>query len=179
MILLLNIFISTVTVFFAPAEAAMIPVLVPRGSCWRRTAIFTLTLNAAFALGFALLGPARRQRRRPRGADPGRGRAVFPGRGLLLHVAAGAAAAGRDASCIAASASGRPSAPSRPTLAQLREGFGFIRANRAIAWSLIYLAIAASLVGVLGVLGPDFAKETLGLEPRTSSSSSCRSGSGS
>ena len=33
-----------------------------------------------------------------------------------------------------------------------------------IGWSLIYLAITASLVGVLGVLGPDFAKETLGLE---------------
>jgi len=38
------------------------------------------------------------------------------------------------------------------TLAELREGFGFIRANRSIAWSLTYLAIAASLVGVLVLL---------------------------
>jgi DHA3 family macrolide efflux protein-like MFS transporter len=46
----------------------------------------------------------------------------------------------------------------------LREGFSFIRDNRTITWSLIYLAIAASLVGVLGVLGPSFAQETLGLK---------------
>ena len=50
------------------------------------------------------------------------------------------------------------------TLGQLREGFTFIRGHRAITWSLIYLAIAASLVGVLGVLGPAFAQETLGLK---------------
>ncbi|MEA2619564.1 MAG: hypothetical protein QOC97_337, partial [Chloroflexota bacterium] len=50
------------------------------------------------------------------------------------------------------------------TLSQLREGFSFIRDNRTITWSLIYLAIAASLVGVLGVLGPSFAQETLGLK---------------
>ena len=49
------------------------------------------------------------------------------------------------------------------TFGQLREGFGYIRANRAIGWSLVYLSITASLVGVLGVLGPDFAQETLGL----------------
>ena len=56
-ILLLNIAISTITVFFAPAEPAMIPVLVPRQQLLAANGIFTLTLNAAFALGFALLGP--------------------------------------------------------------------------------------------------------------------------
>src|SRR4051812_27204644 len=57
LILLLNIFVSTVTVFFAPAELAMIPVLVPRSQLLSANGIFTLTLNAAFAIGFALLGP--------------------------------------------------------------------------------------------------------------------------
>src|SRR4029453_7571342 len=57
LLLLLNIFISTVTVFFAPAEAAMIPEVVPRNQLLSANGIFTLTLNAAFALGFALLGP--------------------------------------------------------------------------------------------------------------------------
>jgi len=56
-ILLLNIFVSTVTVFFAPAELAMIPTLVPRSQLLAANGIFTLTLNAAFAVGFALLGP--------------------------------------------------------------------------------------------------------------------------
>ena len=54
-ILLLNIFVSTVTVFFAPAELAMIPTLVPRSQLLAANGIFTLTLNAAFAVGFALL----------------------------------------------------------------------------------------------------------------------------
>jgi DHA3 family macrolide efflux protein-like MFS transporter len=50
------------------------------------------------------------------------------------------------------------------TIAQLREGFTFIRMNRSIGWSLIYLGVTASLVGVLGVLGPAFAQQTLGLK---------------
>jgi MFS family permease len=49
---------------------------------------------------------------------------------------------------------------------QLREGIGFIRANPTISWSLVYLGIAASLVGVLGTLGPDFAEESLGLQAK-------------
>ncbi len=56
-IFVLNMAISTVTTFFAPAEAAMIPMLVPRSQLLAANGIFTLTLNAAFALGFALLGP--------------------------------------------------------------------------------------------------------------------------
>jgi MFS family permease len=52
------------------------------------------------------------------------------------------------------------------TLEQLREGIEFIRENRSISWSLVYLGIAASLVGVLGVLGPQFAKDSLGLQPK-------------
>ena len=39
----------------------------------------------------------------------------------------------------------------------------YIRANRSIFWSLTYLAITASLIGVLGVLGPGFASSVLGL----------------
>jgi MFS family permease len=47
---------------------------------------------------------------------------------------------------------------------QLREGLSYIRGHHNILWSLTYLAMVASLIGVLGVLGPDFAKSVLGLE---------------
>ena len=57
LILVLNVVVSTITVFFGPAEAAMIPQLVPRKQLIAANGIFTLTLNAAFAIGFALLGP--------------------------------------------------------------------------------------------------------------------------
>ena len=161
-IYLLNIFISTVTVFFAPAEAAMIPKLVPRKQLLAANGIFTLTLNAAFALGFALIGPLVVKIAGPQ--------ALIILVAILYFIAAGFC-------------STLPSAPpvaSRPTtrqamseteqavssvFSQLREGLAYIRSHREIRWSLIYLGIAASLVGVLGVLGPNFARTTLGLKP--------------
>ncbi|MDQ3870112.1 MAG: MFS transporter, partial [Chloroflexota bacterium] len=56
-IYLLNVLVSTVTTFFAPAEAAMIPILVQRRQLLSANGIFTFTLQASFAVGFALLGP--------------------------------------------------------------------------------------------------------------------------
>lgn len=163
-ILLLNVAISTITVFFAPAEAAMIPQLVPRKQLIAANGVFTLTLNAAFAIGFALLGPIV---------------VTLAGApGLILIVAA----------CYLIAAGFCWTLPSAPpalvtadeggtmthdaeeamgsTLGQLREGIAFIRSNPKIGWSLTYLAIAASLVGVLGVIGPNFARDALGLEPK-------------
>ncbi|MBI2776718.1 MAG: MFS transporter [Chloroflexi bacterium] len=159
LIFLLNIVVSTLTVFFAPAEAAMIPHLVPRRQLVSANGLFTLTLNGAFALGFALLGPLIVK--------------VSGGPAPVLLVVAvlyGIAAVFcftlpsdspiRDEAAVSAEATAE--AP-QGTLSQLKEGLGYIRTNRAIGWSLGYLGIAASLVGVSGVLGPKFAQDTLGL----------------
>ena len=164
-ILLLNIFVSTVTVFFAPAEAAMIPEVVPRGQLLSANGVFTLTLNAAFALGFALLGPLIINIAGPQA--------------VILIVAALYFLAAVFCSTLPASPPPPPAATDtgphpvgetreamRTTLAQLREGLSFIRDNRSIGWSLLYLGITASLVGVLGVLWPDFAETALGLEQK-------------
>jgi len=155
-ILLLNIFVSTVTTFFAPAEAAMIPAIVERPQLLAANGIFTLTLNAAFALGFALLGPLVVK--------------VASPEALILIVAVLYFLAAVLCFTLAKSpppernpAAGDAGAAAGETVAQLREGLSFIRSHRSITWSLIYLAISASLVGVLGVLGPEFARESLGL----------------
>ena len=88
----------------------MIPVVVPRTQLLAANGIFTLTLNAAFALGFALLGPLVVNIAGAGGGDRRRRRAVLPRRGVLLHAAVVAAAA--DASRgRAAWASARPSRP--------------------------------------------------------------------
>jgi MFS family permease len=157
----LNMLISTVTVFFAPAEAAMIPQVVPRRQLLAANGIFTLTLNAAFALGFALLGPIVVTLL---GAP-----ALILVVGACYLVAAGfcwtlppSPAIVADGGAITADAEEAMGS----TLGQLREGIAFIRVNPRISWSLLYLGIAASLVGVLGVLGPGFATEALGLEPK-------------
>ncbi len=161
-IFVLNIAISTVTTFFAPAEAAMIPFLVPRRQLLAANGLFTFTQNAAFAIGFALLGPLVVK--------------LAGAEALILMVAAlylvamvftitlpsapptGEALTPGDAVQGTEKAVGA-------VLAELREGLAYIRAHRNVTWSLIYLGVTASLIGVLGVLGPDFATETLGLNP--------------
>jgi MFS family permease len=163
-ILVLNMIVSTITVFFGPAEAAMIPVLVPRRQLLAANGVFTLTLNAAFAVGFALLGPVVV--------------ALLGAPALILVVAACyLVAAGfcwtlppappvRDPTDTVRAAMSEAEKALGSTFGQLREGIGFIRDNPMISWSLVYLGIAASLVGVLGVVGPDFAQYSLGLEPK-------------
>src|SRR5439155_1991662 len=163
-IYLLNITVSTITVFFAPAEAAMIPKVVPRAQLLSANGIFTLVLNAAFAHGFRLVGTLIVK--------------IFGAQALLVVVAALYFVADGFCSTLP---SAPPAASLGPTgarrrvreaenavgsvLTQLGEGLTYIRNHREIRWSLIYLGIAASLVGVLGVLGPNFAQKTLGLGP--------------
>ncbi len=164
LILLLTVFVSTVTVFFAPAEAALIPVLVPRRQLLAANGIFTLTLNASFALGFALLGPLVVNIASPEAV-------ILVVAGLYFLAAI---------FCFTLPPSPPPDAVHEgrlgvgeaeravgSTFAQLREGLSFIRVNRSIGWSLLYLGITASLIGVLGVLGPAFAKHALGLDPES------------
>ena len=162
---LLNITVSTITVFFGPAEAAMIPKLVPKRQLMSANGIFTLTLNAAFAVGFTLLGPLIVK---IAGAP-----ALIAVVAVLYFVAA--------VFCWTLPAAPPPPSEAGPqstrgrvreaesamgeVAVQLREGIGFIRGHREVRWSLGYLAIAASLVGVLGVIGPAFAAKTLGLSP--------------
>jgi MFS family permease len=165
LILLLNFTISTITVFFAPAELAMIPFLVPRRQLLAANGIFTLTLNGAFAIGFALLGPLVVNVASPE--------AVILVVAALYFLAAvfcftlpSAPPTVTEGDTHHGLGVGDAEKAVESTMNELREGFGFIRTHRNIAWSLSYLAIAASLVGVLGVLGPAFAKQTLGLESK-------------
>ncbi len=160
LIYLINVLVSTATTFFAPAELAMIPLVVPRPRLLTANGVFTLTLNTAFAVGFTLLGPLV---------------VKVAGTPVLIAVVAG---------CYLVAAGfcwTLPPAPPAPVphpgtiheaeaavdsfAAQFREGIDFVASHRSVAWALIYLGIAASVVGVLGSLGPGFAKNVLGLQP--------------
>ncbi|HEX5148863.1 MAG TPA: MFS transporter [Candidatus Limnocylindrales bacterium] len=163
LILLLNIVVSVITVFFAPAEAAMIPYLVPRNQLVSANGLFTLTLNGAFALGYALLGPLVVK------VSGGPESVLLVVAALYVVAAVFCFTLPPSPPQVATHPSGlgvhEAGQAARGTFSQLTEGMAYIRTNRAIGWSLVYLGIAASLVGVIGVLGPDFASDTLGLKP--------------
>ena len=165
----LMILVATVTTFFGPAEAAMIPHLVPREQLLAANGLFAITTNASFALGFALLGPLVVAISGPQAliamvaafyfvaalfcwtlpASEAAGPAVIlPGEGLLATSGHGVAVAGQKA---------------KSTLGQLGEGLGYIAEHHNVGWTLSYMSITGALVGVLAVLGPDFARSSLGL----------------
>jgi len=157
LVLVLNIAISIATTFFAPAELSMIPLVVPKSQLTAANGIFLLTMNAAFAIGFAVMGPLLVIVANPT--------ALIVVVALLYLVAAGfcwtlppappGSIVGHDAE--------QPDAGMGSVVTQLREGIAYVRANPIVSWSLLYLGVAASIVGVLGVLGPAFAQDVLGL----------------
>lgn len=162
-IYVLNAFVSTVTTLFAPAEAAMIPTLVPRHQLIAANGLFTITLNGAFALGFALLGPLTVTLAGPE---------ALLGLVAVLYLVAAAfcftlpAAPATTARISALEAVGDVERAVGTTFRQLADGLGYIAAHRSVSWSLVYLGIGAALIGVLGVLGPAFATQSLGLNPK-------------
>jgi len=156
MLLVLNLGVSLTSVVLTPAEASMIPRIVPKPQLQMAMGVFNLTLQGSFAVGFAFLGP------------------------LLVAIAGPSAVLGVVTVFYAAATLatlGLPSAPPaalepsiarraiREPIRQLREGFAAISGNREVSRPLMHLAASASLVGVLGVLGPSLAV-SLGLDPR-------------
>ena len=159
LLFLINFVIATASAVFAPAELTSIPRIVERRHLMAANSIFILTVNATFALGFGVLGPLVLNVLGPV--------MVY----IIVAVMFGAAAlaiiplpAVRPEKAVPAmGAAGRAV---RELGAQLAEGAGFVRRHRIIAWSLTYLAIASSLIGVLGAIGPGFAEEILRLTPQ-------------
>ena len=169
-IYLVTALVATLTTFFGPAEAAMIPAVVPRHQLLPANSLYILTLQASFFLGFALLGPLVLN---------------LTGMDVLLLIVAVSYFIGA-ALCVllpsqnprlpaeheggafdeAGRALGEARSAVRTTFAQLVDGVRFITANHTIFWPLTYLAVTASLIGVLGVLGPGFATQVLGLSER-------------
>jgi hypothetical protein len=133
----------------------MIPRVVPKDQLETAMGIFNLTLQASFAAGFAFLGPLLVAI-----AGPSVVLAVV----AVLYTTATIAAAGLPSAPPVAIEPGVAGRAIHEPIRQLREGLAAIGGNREVSRPLIHLAAAASLVGVVGVLGPNLAT-TIGLEP--------------
>jgi DHA3 family macrolide efflux protein-like MFS transporter len=155
-LLLLNLGISLTSVLLTPAEASMIPRIVPTDQLETAMGAFNVTLQVSFAVGFAFLGPLLVTL-----GGPSFALAIV----VLLYGAATIVTFGLPS----APPFARERGAKRPTvhepIDQLREGFAAIAENREVSRPLMQLAAAASLVGVIGVLGPSLAT-TIGLDPQ-------------
>lgn len=160
LILLINLFVATMTAVFAPAELTSIPRIVERRNLMAANSIFVLTINATFAIGFGFLGPLL--------LTTAGSTTVFVVVAVMFGLAALAIvplpAVHPEATTggIRGEEAGRAV---RAVVDQVSEGIRFVRDNRRIAWSLGYLGIAASLIGVMGAIGPGFATDILKLRP--------------
>ena len=159
----LTMVVATLTTFFGPAEAAMIPVIVNRRQLLAANSMYVFTLQAAFFLGFALLGPL---------VVNLAGHEALLVITAVLFLVAGAlcwllpAYRPEQGGTRPLAAIGEAGSAVATTIGQLRDGLVFIARHRTVFWPLTYLAITSSLVGVLGVLGPGYATDTLGLSER-------------
>ncbi len=155
--------VATLTTFFAPAETAMIPLVVKRSDLMTANGLFVLGLQASFALGFAVLGPLVLG---VTGPSPnvliGFVAVTYLLAGALCWTLPSAPSVMRD---IASDAVRQAGVAIRATLSQLKDGLVYIKDHNNIFWALAYLTITSSLIGVLGVLGPAFAVKALGLSP--------------
>jgi MFS family permease len=163
LIYLLTVGISTLTTFFGPAEAAMIPVIVTRRQLLAANSLYLLTFQGSFFFGFALVGPLV---------------VNVAGLSWLLVLACAAYLVGAGLCLLLPRNNPRIGGPRpvealeeagtavRTTFGELVDGVRYMFANRQIFWPLAYLALTASLIGVLGVLGPGFATQVLGLSER-------------
>jgi len=145
---LLIIIAATATTFFIPAEAAMIPRVAPQEQLLVANGLFTFTLQAAFAAGFAVLGPIMVNLAGP---------AVTIGAAAVLYLVSAAL-------CLPLpSAKPEVQVERRSARAEFAEGVSLARRDPKVRWPLLLLGFTASLIGVVGVLGPQVAVQQLGL----------------
>jgi MFS family permease len=155
LVLALNFVIATATAFFVPAELTSIPRIVERRHLMAANSVFILTINATFAIGFGFFGPLVLTTVGPIGVYVVVG-AMFGLASIAVLMLPPIPGERQPQAASAGQAVGE-------LWGQLREGVAFVRRHRIIAWSLTYLGIAASLIGVLGAIGPGFAVEILRL----------------
>jgi MFS family permease len=156
---LVNFLVAAVTVFFAPAEAAMLPSLVRRRDLLVANSLFTVTFNAAFLVGFIILAPVL--------IGVAGFEALFAVVALMFVAAA-----------LLSLTLPRPeptperldAAVAGEAVAQMRGGVAealrYLRTAPLVTWALVYIALTYMLVAIAGALAPGFMREVLGLRER-------------
>lgn len=154
-----NFLVASITIFFVPAEGAMLPALVRRSDLLVANSLFTFTFNGAFIVGFIILAPVM---------------IAFAGFEALFIVVA-VMFAGAALLCLTLPASPAVAGPLRVAVAGeavertargMSEAWRYLRSTPAVTWSLIYIALTYTLIAMAGALSPGFVREVLGARER-------------
>lgn len=141
--------------FFAPAQGAMIPELVPRAQLVQANALFNLTFTAAQLLGFTVVGPIAAK---VLGIDMVflLTAVLFFGCALLTLTLPKSKHARRVRENAAEH-------PFKRLLADVREGLIFILNDPSLMRAIAYLTIASTTFMLVASLGPQFVTSVIGL----------------
>jgi MFS family permease len=152
---LVNFLVATVTIFFVPAEAALLPKIVGNRYLMVANSLFTFTFNGAFLVGFIILAPVVVS--------------LFGYEVLWVVIAFMFAAASILCVTLPTKAPRASEHLSRrvaemavaQTATGITEAFHYLRQAPIVTWSLIYIALTYTLVAVAGALAPGFVREVL------------------
>lgn len=140
--------------FFAPAQGATIPSLVPRAHLIGANALFNLTFTASQLLGFATLGPVLAK---VLGIDR-----VF-GLTVVLFLGCAGLVWTLPVTPVPPRLVVADSHPMRRLWADIREGLVFIRRDPMLMKAIAYLTMAATTFLMVAALGPEFVTGVIGL----------------
>jgi len=157
---LVNFLVATVTIFFVPAEAAMIPSIVRKKDLLVANSLFTFTFNGAFLVGFIILAPI-----------------VVSLYGFyVLWFTIITMFAVASLLCLSMPAAGPRTKKlltvevAEQAVSETRRGiadaFGYLRGTPLVTWSLVYIALTYTLVAMAGALAPGYVREVLRLGER-------------
>jgi MFS family permease len=141
--------------FFAPAQGATIPALVPLPQLMRANALFNLTFTAAQLLGFATLGPILAKLI---GIDQ-----LFILTVVLFIVSAGLVMTLPATPVPERSGLAAQIHPMQRLWADIREGLVFILQDPMLMKAIAYLTLAATTFLMVASLGPEFITSVIGL----------------
>lgn len=148
-------FFGAVGQFFAPAQGASIPDLVPRAQLVQANALFNLTFTAAQLLGFTVMGPVLAK---ILGVDLllGASAALFLGCAALTMTLPSLKRAVRERAADAGGAFQR-------LWSDVREGLVYILDDPLLMRAIAFLTIASTTFLMVASLGPEFVRSVIGL----------------
>src|SRR5438874_8647284 len=151
---LVNFLVATVTIFFVPAEAALLPKIVGNRYLMVANSLFTFTFNGAFLVGFIILAPIVVS--------------LFGYEILWVVITFMFAAASILCVTLPRAAPAREHLSRRvaemavaQTATGITEAFHYLRQAPIVTWSLIYIALTYTLFAMAGALAPGFVREVL------------------